>query len=37
MPLAIYQRKNDEQDANFFRELVENEEAGLLLIGLPSI
>ncbi len=34
-PLAVYTRKDDEQDAKCFRDLVEREEAGLLLIGLP--
>lgn len=34
-PLAIFTRKDDEQDAKFFRQIVEQEEAGLLVIGLP--
>jgi putative Holliday junction resolvase len=34
-PLTVYQRKDDEQDAAFFRRLVAEEEAGLLVIGLP--
>jgi putative holliday junction resolvase len=34
-PLTIYTRKNDERDAQFFQQLVEEEEAGLLLVGLP--
>jgi putative Holliday junction resolvase len=34
-PLAIYTRKDDEQDRQFFRNLVEHEEAGLLIVGLP--
>ena len=34
-PLAIYTRKNDELDAKFFRDLVAEEEIGLLLVGLP--
>jgi putative Holliday junction resolvase len=34
-PLAVYVRKDDEQDANFFRGIVEQEDVGLLLVGLP--
>jgi putative pre-16S rRNA nuclease len=34
-PLAVYTRKDDEQDATFFRRTVEHEEAGLLVVGLP--
>ena len=34
-PLAVYTRKDDEQDAKFFKELVAQEEVGLLVIGLP--
>jgi putative Holliday junction resolvase len=34
-PLAVYTRKDDEQDATFFRRTVEQEEAGLLIVGLP--
>lgn len=34
-PLAIYTRKDDEQDAKFLRELIECEEAGLVIVGLP--
>lgn len=34
-PLAIYARKNDAADAKFFRELVAEEDIGLLLVGLP--
>lgn len=34
-PLTIYTRRNDELDAKFFRELVAEEEIGLLVVGLP--
>src|SRR5262245_13220197 len=34
-PLAVYTRKDDEQDAAFFRRTVEQEETGLLVVGLP--
>jgi putative Holliday junction resolvase len=34
-PLAVYTRKDDKQDATFFRRTVEQEEAGLLVVGLP--
>ena len=34
-PLAIYARRDDEQDAKFFKQLVEQEEVGALVIGLP--
>lgn len=34
-PLTVYTRKDDEQDATFFRRTVEQEEAGLLVVGLP--
>jgi putative holliday junction resolvase len=34
-PLTIYARKNDEQDEKFFKQIVAEEEIGLLLIGLP--
>lgn len=34
-PLTIYTRKNDDLDALFFREVVAEEEIGLLLVGLP--
>jgi len=34
-PLTIYTRKNDEQDAKFFKQVLEENDIGLLLIGLP--
>ncbi len=34
-PLATYVRKNREADAAFFRRLVEDEEIGALVVGLP--
>ena len=34
-PLAVYTRKEDEQDAQFFHRIVAQEEVGLLVIGLP--
>jgi putative pre-16S rRNA nuclease len=34
-PLSIYTRKDDERDADFFRCLVEADEIGLLVVGLP--
>ena len=34
-PLTVYTRKDDEQDAKYFRHVVEQEEAGILLVGLP--
>lgn len=34
-PLAIYARKNDSADAKFFRELVAEQDIGLLVVGLP--
>ena len=34
-PLVTYERKDDERDAHFFKELVREEEIGLLVIGLP--
>jgi putative Holliday junction resolvase len=34
-PLATYQRQNEAKDAEFFRQLIEREEAGGLVVGLP--
>jgi putative Holliday junction resolvase len=34
-PLATYARRDREQDARFFRDLVEAEEVGQLVVGLP--
>ena len=34
-PLITYERKDDERDARYFKELVREEEIGLLVIGLP--
>ena len=34
-PLVVYERKDDEQDSKYFRQLAEQEEAGLFVIGLP--
>jgi len=34
-PLTTYQRRNRDQDADFFRELIEQEEIGGLVVGLP--
>jgi putative Holliday junction resolvase len=34
-PLATYTRRNREQDAGFFRELVESEAIGQIVVGLP--
>ena len=34
-PLAVYERRGDQRDAEYFRALVEAEEIGALLVGLP--
>jgi putative Holliday junction resolvase len=34
-PLATYNRHNHEQDSRFFRELVETEAIGQIVVGLP--
>ena len=34
-PLATYERKGTEPDAAYFKKLVENENIGLIVIGLP--
>ena len=34
-PLATYERRNEAEDAAFFRQLVEREEVGRLVVGLP--
>lgn len=34
-PLTTYERRSPEQDKRYFQELVEREEIGKLLIGLP--
>jgi putative Holliday junction resolvase len=34
-PLATYVRQGETQDAEFFRQLVEREEIGGLVVGLP--
>src|SRR5262245_3446016 len=34
-PLATYERRDPEQDQRYFRELVEQEEIGKLVVGLP--
>src|SRR4051794_9689939 len=34
-PLTTYQRHSRNEDAVFFRELIEREEIGGLLVGLP--
>jgi putative Holliday junction resolvase len=34
-PLATYQRRGREQDAKFFRKLVEDEGIGQIVVGLP--
>jgi putative Holliday junction resolvase len=34
-PLATYERRDAESDAAFFRTLVEREEVGRLVVGLP--
>jgi putative Holliday junction resolvase len=34
-PLATYERRDEEKDAAFFRQLIEEEEIGRLVVGLP--
>jgi putative Holliday junction resolvase len=34
-PLATYQRRDEALDAEFFRQIVEREEVGGLVVGLP--
>ena len=34
-PLATYERTNRDRDAGYFRKVIEEEEIGQLLIGLP--
>jgi putative pre-16S rRNA nuclease len=34
-PLAVYERRNQTLDAEYFRKLVESEQVGGLVIGLP--
>jgi putative Holliday junction resolvase len=34
-PLATYQRKSEEQDVAYFKELIEDEQIVLIVIGLP--
>jgi putative Holliday junction resolvase len=34
-PLAVYERKGREADALYFRTLIETEEVGALVVGLP--
>ncbi|MCS7045602.1 MAG: Holliday junction resolvase RuvX [Gemmataceae bacterium] len=34
-PLAVYRRQDAERDAAFFRRLMEQEEVGLVVVGLP--
>jgi putative Holliday junction resolvase len=34
-PLATYERKGTEADAAYFKKLVENENIGLIVVGLP--
>jgi putative Holliday junction resolvase len=34
-PLATYQRRNAEQDSRYFRTLIEQEQVGQLVVGLP--
>jgi putative Holliday junction resolvase len=34
-PLATYERRDEEKDGAFFRQLVEEEEIGRLVVGLP--
>ena len=34
-PLATYQRRNPEADGRYFRELVEQEAIGQIVVGLP--
>ncbi len=34
-PLVVYQRRSPERDAEYFRALVETEEIGAIVVGLP--
>ena len=34
-PLTTYQRRDAQKDATFFREVIEQEEIGGLVVGLP--
>jgi putative Holliday junction resolvase len=34
-PLETYTRQDDERDAAFFKKLVDQEEVGLIVVGLP--
>jgi len=34
-PLETYRRQDDERDAAFFKQLIADEDIGLLVIGLP--
>jgi putative Holliday junction resolvase len=34
-PLTTYERRSERDDAEFFRQLVEREEVGALVVGLP--
>jgi putative Holliday junction resolvase len=34
-PLAVYERRSPEHDAEYFRALVETEEIGAIVVGLP--
>jgi len=34
-PLAVYERRGHNQDARYFRELVAEERAGAIVVGLP--
>ena len=34
-PLTTYTRRDTTQDANYFKKIVEDEEIGLILVGLP--
>ncbi len=34
-PLAVYKRRSQEGDADYFRALVETEEIGAIIVGLP--
>lgn len=35
-PLAVYERRSRERDAAYFRALVEAEEIGAIVVGLPA-
>lgn len=34
-PLAVYERHNQERDAEYFRALIQTEEIGAIVVGLP--